>query len=105
VLGFDHPVNDFFQAFRDDRMPERPAPAATATAVYRQGLALWRMALEPRAAVLLKDLLDGVPLAAAVVALELRSQAAATENDLAQALPQWLGSWVQSGFFRGIELA
>lgn len=103
VLGFDHPVNDFFQAFRDERSPEPPAPAPSATAVYRQGLALWRMGLEPRAALLLKDLLSGVPLAVAVATLDKRSQAAGTSNDLAQALPQWLGSWVQSGFFRGVQ--
>lgn len=104
VLGFDYPVNDFFQAFRDQLMPEMPAPAPAATVVYRQGLALWRMGLEPRAALLLKDLLSGVPLAAAVATLEKRSQAAGTSDDLAHALPQWLGSWVQSGFFRGVEL-
>lgn len=105
VLGFDYPVNDFFQAFRDERTPEIPTPAPTATAVYRQGLALWRMGLEPRAALLLKELLSGVPLATAVATLEKRSQAAGTSGDLAVLLPQWLGSWVQSGFFRGIELA
>ena len=104
LLGFDHPVNDFYQAFRDDRAPELPAPAPTATAVYRQGLSLWRMGLEPRAALLLKDLLSGVPLAVAVATLETRCQAAGTSEELARLLPQWLGSWVQSGFFRGVEL-
>jgi hypothetical protein len=105
VLGFDYPVNDFYQAFRDERAPELPAPALTATAVYRQGLALWRLGLEPRAALLLKDLVSGVPLASAVMATEQRCQAAGTGSDLAVRLPQWLGSWVQSGFFRGVELA
>ena len=104
LLGFDYPVNDFFQAYRDDRAPEMPGRAATATAVYRQGLALWRMGLEPRAALLLKDLVSGVPLAVAVATLEARSQAAGTSEELARLLPHWLGSWVQSGFFRGVEL-
>lgn len=104
LLGFDYPVNDFFQAFRDERAPEMPERCATATAVYRQGLALWRMGLEPRAALLLKDLVSGVPLAVAVATLETRSQAAGTSDELARLLPHWLGSWVQSGFFRGVEL-
>jgi hypothetical protein len=105
VLGFEYPVNDFFQAFRDERAPELPARAPTATAVYRQDLGLWRMGLEPRAAHLLKDLVSGVPLTIAVATLESRSQAAGTSTELARLLPQWLGSWVQSGFFRGIDLA
>lgn len=104
VLGFDYPVNEFFQAFREERAPAMPSPASSATAVYRQGLALWRMSLEPRAALLLKDLLAGVPLASAIATLEQRSQLAGTSSDLAQLLPQWLGAWVQSGFFRGVEL-
>lgn len=104
VLGFDYPVNDFFRAFREERSPQLPERAPTATAVYRQGLVLWRLDLEPRAALLLKDLVAGVPLAAAVARLETRGHAAGTNDELARLLPQWLGSWVQSGFFRGVEL-
>jgi hypothetical protein len=105
LLAFAYPVNDFFQAFRDERLPEMPGPAHTATVIYRQGLALWRMGLEPRAAALLKDLLSGVPLAVAVASLEARSQPAGTSEELARLLPHWLHSWVQSGLFRGVELA
>lgn len=104
LLGFDYPVNDFFQAFRDELEPELPSRAPTEAVVYRQGLALWRMGLEPRAALLLKELLSGVSLAIAVAMLETRSAAAGTSEELAHLLPQWLGSWVQSGFFRGVEL-
>lgn len=103
LLSFDYPVNDFFQAFRDERAPEMPGRAPTATVVYRQGLALWRMGLEPQAALLLKDLLSSVPLAVAVATLEARSHAAGTSEELARQLPHWLGSWVHSGFFRGVE--
>lgn len=104
LLGFDYPVNDFFQAFRDDLEPELPERGPTTAVVYRQDLALWRMALEPRAALLLKDLINGVPLAAALATLEARSQPAGNSTELARLLPQWLGSWVQNGFFRGVEL-
>ena len=101
VLSFDYPVNQFFQAFRDEQAPEMPGRAASSAAIYRQGHALWRMDLDPRAALLLEDLISGAPLAAAVTALESRSRAAGEE--LAQLLPQWLGSWVQCGFFRAIS--
>jgi hypothetical protein len=104
LLDFEYPVNDFFQAFRDDRAPELPERAPTATVVYRQHLALWRMSLEPRAALLLKDLVGGVPLATAIAALETRSQAAGNHAELAHLLPQWLGAWVQNGVFRAVEL-
>jgi hypothetical protein len=103
VLGFDYPVNDFFRAFREERAPQLPERAPSATAVYRQGLALWRMDLEPRAALLLKDLVSGVPLPAAVARLETQSRAPGTSHELASLLPEWLGSWVQSGFFRRVE--
>jgi hypothetical protein len=105
LLGFDYPVNDYFQGFREDREPQLPEPAPTATAVYRQGLALWRMGLEPSAALLLEDLISGAPLALAIAALERRSDGVTAGEELARLLPQWLGSWVQSGFFSGIELA
>lgn len=104
LLGFDYPVNDFFQAFRDELDPKRPEPAPTTTVVYRQGLTLWRMGVEPHAALLLEDLVSGVPLAPAIAALESRSQASGTTTELARLLPQWLGAWVQNGFFRSIEL-
>lgn len=103
LLGFDYPVNDFFRAFREARAPHIPRRAPTATAVYRQGLILWRLDLDPRAALLLTDLVAGVPLADAVARLETRSRAG-TSEELTRLLPQWLGSWVQSGFFRGVEL-
>jgi len=103
LLGFDYPVNDFFQAFRDQLSPEMPDRAPTATVIYRQGLGLWRMGLEPRAALLLNDLLSGVPLAKAVATLETRSRPVGSSDELARLLPRWLGSWVQSGFFRSVE--
>jgi hypothetical protein len=103
LLSFDYPVNDFFQAFREERAPELPDRAPTATAVYRQGLALWRMGLEPLAALLLRDLISGVPLAVAVATLESQNQTAGTSEQLTRLLPHWLGEWVRSGFFSGVE--
>jgi hypothetical protein len=104
VLGFDYPVGEYFQAFRDGRAPVIPAPLPSATAVYRQGLLLWRMELGTSAAHLLEDLVAGVPLGAAVSALEERTSDPAAREQLVQALPQWLATWVSSGFFVGIEL-
>jgi hypothetical protein len=104
VLRFDYPVNQYFQAFRDGRGPVVPEPRASATAVYRHGLTLWRMDLAPAATLLLQDLVAGVPLASAVSALEQRSMDPAARDGLVQALPTWLATWVSSGFFVDIEL-
>ena len=104
VLRFDYPVNEYFQAFRGERAPVIPEPRASATAVYRRGLTLWRMDLAAAAALLLQDLVAGVPLASAVSALERRTCDPAARDGLVQALPAWLATWVSSGFFLAIEL-
>lgn len=99
VLSFEHPVNAFFQAFREDAAPARPAPAPTAVAVHRSGLALWRMPLDPSAACLLSDLVAGSSLESAISSLERRAQSDALRTELLRRLPEWLGAWMQSGFF------
>jgi hypothetical protein len=105
VLSFEYPVNGFFQAFRDDAAPELPAKAPSATAVYRDGLTLWRIRLEPLAAQLLRELVSGSSLEAAIKTLERREQSPAAQAELASRLPEWLGSWVRNGFFVGLERA
>ena len=104
VLRFDYPVGEYFQAFRDGRAPVLPAPRVSATAVYRHGLTLWRMDLTATAALLLQELVAGVPLGSAVSALERRTSDPAAREELVQTLPKWLATWVSSGFFVAIEL-
>lgn len=100
LLAFDYPVNAYYQAFREGLEPGLPERSPSSTAVYRQGLPVARMDLEPTAALLLEDLLAGCPLDSAVAELERRSSAGA---DIVQKLPHWLGSWVASGFFCAVE--
>jgi hypothetical protein len=103
LLCFDYPVNEYYQAFRDGRVPERPERRASATAVYRRELTLWRMDLEPTAAGLLGDLISGLPLGSAIAAL-----AGSVEHDprfaerLRGDLGAWLGAWVANGFFSDV---
>ena len=103
VLSFDYPVGKYFQAFREERAPSIPEPQASATAVYRKELTIWRMELEAPAAHLLLNLVTGVPLNSAILELEQRADDDAARQELGRALPQWLSSWVSSGFFAGIE--
>lgn len=100
LLDFDYPVNDYFQAFRDGAALGIPDRRPTSTVVYRRGLAIDRMSLERRAALLLEDLLSGSTLESAVAELERRSS---DRSDIAEKLPAWLGSWVAHGFFCALE--
>jgi hypothetical protein len=105
LLSCEYPVNAFYRSFREGEQPELPKPAPTTVVVYRDGLSLWRRNLEPDAAFLLAELLMGVPLVQALEALERRLAGTDAEQALAQRLPEWLATWVKSGFFTRIELA
>jgi hypothetical protein len=101
LLTFDYPVNRYFQSFLDGDEPcEHPARSESATAVFRQGLTLWRMDLEPTAARLLEDLVSGSPLDSALNELSRRTNDA---GEVLQRLPGWLGAWVANGFFCALE--
>lgn len=104
VLLCDYPVNAYYRAFREELRPALPERAATGVAVYRSGLTLWRVDLEPRAAALLADLASGRSLEQALIAAAARMSAGEAVLDLVQQLPRWLESWVRDGFFQGIEL-
>jgi len=99
VLSFRYPVNAFYQQYREQRSPALPEPSETGVAVFRQGLTLWRYDLEPLAARLLDDLRQGATLESAVASIAQR----APFGELAGKLPQWLGRWVESGFFRNLD--
>lgn len=98
VLCFDHPVNAFYQAYRDDRAPELPAPAASAVAVYRCGNALWRADLAPARCALLSDLLAGSVLGEALE--RAAADGGASEADVLA----WFGEWMRDGFFSAISV-
>jgi hypothetical protein len=102
LLHCKYPVNAFYEAFREGASPARPRREASAIAVYRDGLFLRRMDLEPRAALLLSDLLRGLSLEEAVAVAAARAGEDGA-RELASALSHWLESWVRSGFFQRIE--
>jgi hypothetical protein len=99
LLHFEHAVNAYFQAFLDGSDPEHPEQRPSATAVCRRGLPVTRTNLELPAATLLEDLLAGSPLESALARLAELSGGV----DLSEKLPNWLASWVGSGFFSAIE--
>ena len=105
VFRFTYPVNSVFIANRvEEIVPAVPAPLATAVAVYRKDVSLWRMELTPAMLGVLEPLLEGKTLGEALAAIE----AEATDPEvLAQTganLMVWFRDWVDAGFFTRIEL-
>jgi hypothetical protein len=104
ILVSDFPVNEFFQAFKNDDAPDVPRRAPQALAVYRQGLTLFRMTLTPPMADLLMRLVRGETLGTAFVEMEAHASDPAADEEAARNVMAWFSAWVQAGFFRAIEL-
>lgn len=103
VHRFEHDVNAYFQAFKNGVAEGDPVKAPAATAIYRQGMTLWRMDLTPAMATLLEDLVAGATLGAA---LERMASSLSNPDELAEAersVFAWFQSWVRCGFFRAIS--
>ena len=106
LFRFEYPVNAVFIANRiEEIIPEVPAPAPNAVAVYRKDMQLWRMDLTPAMMGVVEPLFLGKSLGEALAAIE----AEATDPEvLAQTganLMVWFREWVAAGFFTRIELA
>jgi len=98
LLRFDHPVNEYFQAYRDGESPAIPAARASATVVYRSGPTVWRMDLSDPMAAVLSALVAGEPLGEAL------SQGEGHLSDLdpaevASRVTTWFREWVGHGLF------
>lgn len=105
VHRFEHDVNAYFQGFKNGAVQPDPPRSKSATAIYRQGMTLWRMDLTPAMAGLLEDLTQGRTLG---VALERMSASLSSPEELAEAersVFAWFQSWVRCGFFRSISFA
>lgn len=94
VVRTRYPANSYLQAFREEARPEIPAPRRAATAVWRQGLTVWRRELGVLEARVLSRLLSGAPIARALRAVEVG--AADGETNL---ITGWFRRWVSDGFF------
>ncbi len=84
------------QRTREGERPALPRRRSTATAVYRQGYAVWRMDLTPVTRGLLDRLRAGVPLGEALA--PIGGQAGASQ------VMSWFSAWVSGGSFAGVEV-
>ena len=94
--AFTHPVNDWYQAYRDDDTRPTPVPEASHLVVYRREGRVWRLPLEPDAHALLASLAGGATLGQA---LQERADAGVLETVLPQ-LGSWFQDWSGLGLFR-----
>jgi Putative DNA-binding domain len=94
LLAFDHPVNDYYQAVREERDVAIPSPAPSATAVYRQGKTVWRLGLTPPMKRVLMALLGGEPLEKALDR---------AGDEPAEHVTAWFREWMASGLFVGVD--
>jgi hypothetical protein len=100
LFAFEHPVNAWYQAFKNDEPRPVPAPERTFLAVFRQDGRVWRMDLSPAQHALLAALANGRALEPALLEL------AGSGHDLAAIAPQlqgWFRTWAAEGFFARVE--
>lgn len=98
--AFAHPVNAWYQAFRDETPRPSPAPEPSYLAVFRQEGRVWRMDLSRAQHALLAGLAAGLALEPALARL------AEEGFDLAEFGPEiqgWFRTWAAEGFFASIE--
>lgn len=100
LLEFAHPVNAWFQAWREDRAAALPRRGWSATAVYRQGFRVWRMDLTPPMHTILAQLFAGKTLGQA---LEAAAKGHGDPQRLVADLQVWFREWVSGGLFAAIK--
>ena len=100
LLAFEHPLNAWYQAFRDEAPLPALAHAPTYVAVFRQNGRVWRMDLTREQHALLAALAAGHALEPALLEL------AEAGHDLAEIAPElqgWFRTWAAEGFFARVE--
>jgi hypothetical protein len=100
LFSFEHPVNAWYQAFKDDEPVPVPAPEPSTLAVFRQEGRVWRMDLSRPQHALLSELVNGRTLEHALGELERSGFALA---ELAPELQGWFRTWASEGFFARVE--
>lgn len=90
ILDLDYPIDAYLLAWAADRRPRVPRARRSALAVGRTGLEVWRIPLDLEMANVLRRLIGGRSIAAALAG-----------TTASPALIQtWFGAWMRHGFFR-----
>ncbi len=101
--AFLYPVDDFYQAVRDETPMTVPARARSWLAVFRRHFKVWRMPLTEPQHTLLDALIRGLPLGAA---LEAVAELPGVDPEaLLGSLREWFANWAGEGLFAEVEFA
>jgi hypothetical protein len=103
LVQFAHPVQLFWQRWKDTEAATALAPSRTYLAINRRDYAVQRHELSHSQFVLLERLLDGQTLSEAIEATA--SQTSTLEPRLEDCLQAWFASWVAERFFLGVKHA
>ncbi|MDP9002204.1 MAG: hypothetical protein M3O46_19095, partial [Myxococcota bacterium] len=89
ILRSRHPVNEYYQAFRDGLERDAPSPGAeTVTAVSRSDMTVWRNHIPPRIVPVFDALVEGASLGDAL------ANAVAPEIEIATAFRDWTSTGI-----------
>lgn len=102
LLAFTHPVNVWYQAWRETgTVGPAPARAPSWLALYRREWRVWRAPLSSEQHALLTALGRGATLAEALA--ELAERPGAELETVGRSLSDWFREWSGSGFFVGLR--
>lgn len=94
VLRFTHPVNAYFKRIKEHGESEPPAPEASALAVCRREMTVWRVDLSAGGAEAIERLLRGESLLSALTAV----------NPEPSEVSRWFRTWIECGFWSDVQL-
>lgn len=101
LFAFKHPVNAYYRAVKEEASPLPPALEASFLAVFRHEDVVWRMDLGEEEYHLLTKLFAGLPIGAALEALQ--TEHALSEETLMTNLSEWFSRWMRNGLLSANE--
>ncbi len=100
AFAFEHPVNPWYQSFREERQRPRVEAEPSWVVLYRRNHRVWRLDLSREQYAILAALIGGTPL---VTALEEAAALPGIDVEaLTASLGEWFGDWTGMGFFAAI---
>lgn len=95
LLGFNYPVNAYYNAVKNDEAPDHPQAQSSYLVVFRHEDTVWRMDLEEQEYRLLGYLFNGMAVGAALEQTQL--ECGLTPEILPLKLSEWFSRWMRNG--------
>lgn len=101
LFAFDYPVNAYYRGVKEEESPAKPEPQQSFVAVFRHEDVVWRMDLETMEYQLLTKLFSGMPIGAALEALQQEQDI--DEDTLMAKLSDYFSRWMRNGLLANHE--